>query len=48
MADPLGFTEALAGPIFDSAEDFADLLDGLEALSQHDIPTQRSLTLIKN
>jgi proteasome accessory factor A len=48
MADPLGFTEALAGPIFDSAEDFADLLDGLEALSQDDVPTQRSLTLIKN
>ncbi len=48
MADPLGFTEALAGPIFDSAEDFTELLDGLEALSQNDVPTQRSLTLIKN
>jgi proteasome accessory factor A len=48
MADPLGFTEALARPIFESAEDFAELLEGLEELSQHDIPTQRSLTLIKN
>jgi proteasome accessory factor A len=48
MADPLGFTEALARPIFESAEDFAELLDGLESLSQHDIPTQKNLTLIKN
>lgn len=33
LANPFGFTRAEAQPIFDSAEDFADLLDGLESLS---------------
>jgi proteasome accessory factor A len=33
MADPLGFTQAEAQPIFDNCLDFGDLLDGLESLS---------------
>lgn len=33
MANPLGFTEEMAQPIFDSCENFVDLLDGLESLS---------------
>lgn len=33
MADPLGFTENLAQPIFDNCPDFGDLLDGLQSLS---------------
>jgi hypothetical protein len=33
MADPLGFTQDLAQPIFDSCGEFGDLLDGLESLS---------------
>lgn len=33
MADPLGFTQELAQPVFDSSLEFADLLDGLESLS---------------
>ena len=32
MANPLGFTRPEAEPIFNSAEDFSDLLDGLESL----------------
>lgn len=33
MPTPLGFTQDLAQPIFDSCEDFGHLLDGLESLS---------------
>jgi proteasome accessory factor A len=33
MADPLSFTESEAQAIFDSSEDFGDLLDGLESLA---------------
>ncbi len=33
LANPFGFTRAEAEPIFDSCEEFADLLDGLEALA---------------
>ena len=33
MANPLGFTQDIAEPIFDSCADFGDLLDGLESLS---------------
>jgi Pup amidohydrolase len=33
LANPLGFTEAEAQPIFDSFLDFGDLLDALESLS---------------
>ena len=33
MANPLGFTQDIAEPIFDSCSDFGDLLDGLESLS---------------
>lgn len=33
LADPLGFTQADAQPIFDNCEDFGDLLDALESHS---------------
>jgi proteasome accessory factor A len=33
LANPFGFTRAEAEPIFDSCEEFADLLDGLESLA---------------
>jgi Pup amidohydrolase len=33
LADPLGFTQQLAQPIFDGCSDFEDLLDGLDSLS---------------
>jgi proteasome accessory factor A len=33
LASPFGFTEAEARPIFESAGDFRDLLDGLESLA---------------
>jgi proteasome accessory factor A len=33
MADPLGFTQAEAQPVFDNCDDFGDLLDGLESVS---------------
>jgi len=32
MADPLGFTQELAQPVFNNCADFKDLLDGLESL----------------
>jgi hypothetical protein len=34
MADPQGFTEAEARPIFERSEEFTDLLDGLESFSR--------------
>ncbi len=33
LANPFGFTRAEAEPIFESCEEFADLLDGLESLA---------------
>jgi proteasome accessory factor A len=33
MANPLGFTQVEAEPIFESCQDFGDLLDGLESLA---------------
>jgi proteasome accessory factor A len=36
MANPLGFTQAEAQPIFDNCPDFGDLLDGLESLALDD------------
>jgi proteasome accessory factor A len=44
LADPFGFTRTKAEPIFDSAEDFADLLDGLESLSSERAATSNVLS----
>lgn len=39
LADPLGFTQEQAQPVFDSCEDFGDLLDELKSLSSGVAPS---------
>ena len=45
LADPLGFTEEQAQPIFDSCADFGDLLDGLESLSANEAIPSDAITV---